>query len=203
MQAPLCENHQNHWFKRTIIGWASFGVLAAVCGPLLLALVVVPRDLQDTLGPFVCIGCSVLGLAWLITLIVCQSTAIRPKEITEYEITLEGVSEDFVAEMKEFERRRRVGSKKKRPVEDEDEDFEEDPKPRKKQPASESIKEARPAKKLRPAVDEDEDERPRKKQAASDGIKETRPAKKLRPAEEEDEEEQPRKKRRPKVDDDE
>jgi hypothetical protein len=168
VQVPLCDDHQNHWSKRNWMVWGSFVPLALICGLIFIVWLVLPKNIQENVGPFVCIGSGGLGFIWLIGLIVAQSTAIRPKEITEYEITLEGVSDDFAAEMRDFERRRREGTRKrKRRVEEVDEDEEPPPPPRKKKVQTEAIEEDRPRKK-RPLPDEDEEERPRKKKPRRD-----------------------------------
>src|SRR5262249_54095806 len=73
VQVPLCDDHEGHWFKRNLIAWGSFAALAFIAGPALLVLMLMPDHVRESVAPFICIGCGVLGFAWLITLIICQS----------------------------------------------------------------------------------------------------------------------------------
>ncbi len=166
VQAPFCEQHQGHWFNRLLLMWGSFIVLGGLCGMLLLSLAVLPKQTADAIAPFICGGCVVLGIVWLVILIGAQVTAIRTKEITDHDIILEGVSQEFVDIMEDTQRERRARRKKRRRDEEDDED-DEPPPPVRKRPASEAITE----KKRRKVVEDDEEEeepRPRKKKRRPD-----------------------------------
>ncbi len=159
VQVPLCEDHKGHWFNRHLIVWGSFALVALLGLAIFIMMMALPREHTDRIGPFACIGGLVLFIAWLVVLIVCQSTAIRPKEITDDDITLQGVSEAFVDAVEDAYRERRARRKKKR-LERHDDDEEEDvaPRPRKKS-SSDGVVD----KKRRRDADEEEDEPPPRK----------------------------------------
>jgi hypothetical protein len=54
------------------------------------------RGPDEPISSWLCLGCFVLGLIWLIMAVVLQNSAIRPNHITENEITLVRVSPKFV-----------------------------------------------------------------------------------------------------------
>ncbi|HWG41460.1 MAG TPA: hypothetical protein VN688_01655 [Gemmataceae bacterium] len=96
VEVPLCEEHKNHWMWRqvAILGGLLL-VLGLVFGGILLA------DNQqgggnDPLSGFLCVAGPVGLIIWLIAIAILQSTAIRPKEITDTSITLVGVSDVFI-----------------------------------------------------------------------------------------------------------
>ncbi len=98
IQAPLCDEHKNHWRWRShAIGW-SFGFL------LLLGLMgfiglnsqePAHKRANERLSSLFCAGIFGLGVIWLVGTLILQTTAIRPKEITERSITLKGVADAF------------------------------------------------------------------------------------------------------------
>ena len=97
VQVPLCEQHQSHWLNRNLLIWGSFFLFGLLgLGGIVLGLNL-PRQEQDAVMPFICIGSGVMLLAWVIILVICQQTAIRPKEITDDDITLTGVCGAFIA----------------------------------------------------------------------------------------------------------
>ena len=65
--------------------------------------------------PIVALLCVALFIAWIVTAIVCQYTAIRPTHISDEEIWLTGVSEQFVdaVDEEEAERRRRRAERRR------------------------------------------------------------------------------------------
>jgi len=160
VQVPLCEKHAWHWFNRNLFIWLGLVALLAIFGLFIAATVALPREHQDTFGTFICLGGGGLGFIWLIGVIVAQSTAIRPKEITDHEITLDGVSADFVDAVDDLDRKRRERLRGRRREDDWDDD--DDERPRRK----------------RAAADEFEDDRPRRSREDSEGIEEDRPSKK-------------------------
>ena len=141
VQIPLCEEHQGHWFNRHLIVWGTFAIFGLAIGAMLIFLMVLPQHHQDNLGPFICIGCFGLGVIWLIILAVAQSTAIRPKEITDEDIVLQGVADEFVTAVDDMQRERRKRKRKRRDDWD-DEEEEAEPRPRKKKrPPSDAFEE--------------------------------------------------------------
>lgn len=110
---PLCEDHKRHWTNRTVLtlvslvvlvlGSIGLGVLAGNLGPA-----------ADDVGPvivFVIIGGFV---AWLVLVIVANSTAIRPEEITDDGIRLTGVCMEFSDAYREMEDREREARREAR-----------------------------------------------------------------------------------------
>jgi hypothetical protein len=99
VHVPLCGEHKNHWSWRSAVIWSSFlalfllGVGAVV---LISALEGERRGPGEAIGGWLCLGCFVLGLIWLIVVAVMQNSAIRPDHISENEITLVHVSPRFV-----------------------------------------------------------------------------------------------------------
>jgi hypothetical protein len=163
----LCDQHKGHWFNRGLLIGGSLVLFSLIGFAGFLVLVVFqPPGGRNDLGSFACIGGLVLFIAWIIIAAIAQNTAIRPKEITDSEIVLQGVSSEFVDAYEELESERRARRRKRRQQRDEeDEDEEEEPRPRKKQAPSDAVQE----KKRRPVKDEFEDQpRPRKKRPPSD-----------------------------------
>lgn len=155
VQVPLCENHKGHWFHRNLFIWGGLLAVGAIGAIGIALLIVLPRDHQDMFGPGICIGGGGLGFVWLISVIIAQSTAIRPKEITDRQIILEGVSADFVEAMDDLDRRRRERLRRRDYDDDDDEDWDEDDRPRRKRVESDAIEEDRPRKKRRRDDDEE------------------------------------------------
>jgi hypothetical protein len=96
---PLCDKHKYHWGVRLAI--ILLGLLAVILigvGALVLGGMISDSD-KDTGATIMGLGMAgagVLFLVWLITVVVVQSTAIRPTEITDTSITLTGLSDAFV-----------------------------------------------------------------------------------------------------------
>lgn len=157
VQAPLCDQHKGHWFNRALVVWGTFVLFGAIClGGFVLAGAMNNgggRRGDDIFG-FACAGSVVLGLIWLIVLIVAQNTAIRPKEITDKDITLTGLSQEFVDAVEDQDQDDRPRRGRSR----DDDDYDDEPKARKKRPVYDD--------------DEDDEPRPRKKRPPFDGIEE-------------------------------
>ena len=108
VQGPFCDNHKKHWFNRSLLMWGSlflFGVIGL--GGLVIGINL-PRQQADSVGPVLCVGGVVLFVAWLAIVIWAQNTGIRPKEITDQEILLTGVAEEFVDAVAEVDRERKA-----------------------------------------------------------------------------------------------
>jgi hypothetical protein len=86
-RVPLCDSHRYHWGGRTLI------VLGAFAGLILLEIVSkeAPKAVRDVWSPvfFFLIFC------WVVLAVVLSATTVRPAEITDYTITLKGVSPEF------------------------------------------------------------------------------------------------------------
>jgi hypothetical protein len=111
LQAPMCDQHQNHWTVRLAISWAA-SIFVIFIGVASIVLVILldnagPRQ-GDVFSPFICVGSLILFVGFLILLAIVQNTAIRPDEITATHILLNGVSEAFVTAVEEAEIERRV-----------------------------------------------------------------------------------------------
>jgi hypothetical protein len=109
LQAPLCPQHKGHWFNRNL--FIVLGALALVI--LGVASIVLMASLDKQPGPrnnlagFLCLGVGALGLVWLIAVVIVQATAIRPREITDREMTLMGVAREFVDALDEYRQQAR------------------------------------------------------------------------------------------------
>jgi hypothetical protein len=123
VQGPFCDRHKGHWLSRVLIV-ASTAVLVAMVGIGAIVLVsAAPRQRGDeSLTGLVCLGGFVLFLAWLIAMMIVQNTAIRPKEITDYDIVLTGVCDAFVDAVEEADREREAARRQRRRRHDDDED---------------------------------------------------------------------------------
>jgi hypothetical protein len=147
VQVPLCDDHKGHWFKRAMLMWGSFFLFGVAGVAALVFAGSLEKQLSDQVMPFAC-GLSGLGLlAWLVIVIVCKITEIRPNEITDSEVLLKGVSEKFVeavaeADREREERRAARRRERERPgrwrdeADDDDDDDDDDARPRKKRPSS-------------------------------------------------------------------
>jgi hypothetical protein len=152
VQAPLCDQHKGHWFKRTMLIVGTLLLFIAVSvGAFVLANVLGDRGpgrRDSDFAGMACLLSAVLGLVWLVILAIAQHTAIRPKEITDKDITLTGLSQAFVEAVQDqdVEDRSRRG---RRSRDDDDDDL--------------------PRKKRKPTVAEEDDEPvSRKKRSSSE-----------------------------------
>lgn len=124
LEAPLCARHRNHWKMRTVILVVSILLMFALG---IISICVVSSDVRgpnvEMLKGISCVGTIALGVAWLILLISLQNTSIRPKEITDLDLFLSGVSPAFVEAMDEQHAhdRRRRRTRRRRYDEDDDE----------------------------------------------------------------------------------
>jgi hypothetical protein len=130
VQAPFCDEHKGHWFKRALLLWGSLLLFGVIAVGALVVGVNLERRASEMVLPIVGVGCGVLLVAWIIIAIVCQYTAIRTTEITDEEVSLTGVSEEFVEAVAEEERARRKRRAERRRERgrwrDEDDDDDED-----------------------------------------------------------------------------
>lgn len=116
VQAPFCDRHKGHWFKRALTLWGSLFLFVVIgVGSLILAGSL-PHPTDETALVVAGIGCGVLFVAWIVMVFVCQLTAIRPTLITDEEICLTGVCAEFVDAVDEEEReyRRRRAERRRR-----------------------------------------------------------------------------------------
>jgi hypothetical protein len=107
VQVPLCDEHKGHWFKRNLWMWGTFFLFGLAGVGALVFAGNLDRQLSDQVMPFACIFGVALLVGWLVIVIVCQNTAIRPKEITDTEVLLTGVAEQFVEAVTEADRERK------------------------------------------------------------------------------------------------
>jgi hypothetical protein len=172
VKAPFCDQHKGHWFNRSLLMWGTFFLFGGIGFAVLLIGAGAAKNGRDSAMPFVCMGDLFLVVAWLTIVVVIQSTAIRPKEITDEEIVLAGVCDEFVDAVEEAKQERYARRRKRLGRWDDDEaEGEDDPRPAQSN-RSTHVREDRPAKK-KPPIDDDEDEpKPRKKRPTSDEIEE-------------------------------
>lgn len=134
VQAPLCDQHQGHWLNRALLMWGSFFLFGLMGAAGLIFGLALPQRDQDTVMPFVCAGAGLLFVVWLVIVVACQNTAIRPKEITESEITLTGVSDVFVDAVEADRDERRARKRQRARIAEEDDEDEVEEKPRRRRP---------------------------------------------------------------------
>jgi hypothetical protein len=123
---PLCDRHQSHWLRKAAWTWGLLG--AWLFG--LVVLIVIGGNIAGNahVGPFAA-GGIVFTLVIFVAVGLISTRGIRPREITDREITLVGLHEDFVTSAEEelgFEERR----PRRRRRQDDDEDSDR-PRPRK------------------------------------------------------------------------
>jgi hypothetical protein len=89
---PLCHEHRNHWKARALFNLFCFlALIALVIGAGVLSAYV-NNDTAITLA-WLTVGLAFF--AWLVGAAIAQATAIRPTEITDRSITLNGVAKEF------------------------------------------------------------------------------------------------------------
>lgn len=122
LQAPLCDEHKNHWSKRMLIGFGSFVLLVLFIIGEVVVMSNASRQIQDSMGGFAFLAGAVAVLAWLILLVTLSGTAIRPNEITDRDLVLAGVSPAFIDALEEaqFQRRRKLREVRLRKDEDDE-----------------------------------------------------------------------------------
>jgi hypothetical protein len=115
VDVPLCSRHRRHWLWRALFGVVG-GVLVACFLVGLLAVAepetVSPAWRNILMVPF---GLACFGLPlWLPVMLLLHFTSVRPTTVTEDDITLAGVSPEFVRELKEYRRSSSGGRKGRR-----------------------------------------------------------------------------------------
>lgn len=134
VEVPLCEKHGRYFTTRLI----ALSVIVALIFLIpitvaIFALAVSDRDQAgNSLAAALCIfvPCIIVGV---IVIYFIQNRMIRPKEITDRNITLIRVHEDFVEAMQEARDEREYGDERARRRRDDDEDD----RPRRRRPPSE------------------------------------------------------------------
>jgi hypothetical protein len=90
---PMCSRHQSHWVRKAVWSWG----LLAVWLFGLVALIGVGSELKGDshVGPFV-LGGILYTLVLFVVIGLISTRGVRPKEITDYEIVLTGLHDEFV-----------------------------------------------------------------------------------------------------------
>jgi hypothetical protein len=118
LKAPMCDRHAGHWFRFNLFLYGGLvGMLAVLCSAIPLFASNDP-NLKD-LGP---VPLVVGGVGFLVVLIIAavwQLNTIRAVEITEDDMKLKGVCEEFRQALREQRRAER--------------DAEDDPRPRRRE----------------------------------------------------------------------
>lgn len=99
---PIASRKKGHWLWRQLFG--IFGVLGCI-GLVLVGIALANGPGQQRQGPDVgLITAGAAGVGLLVVLVIAlilQNTSVRPKEITDEDITLTGVHENFIVAMEE------------------------------------------------------------------------------------------------------
>lgn len=110
---PMCEEHKHHWRWRSQTLWLTIVLIVVLLiSGLVLVSSVARFEEMDHLLLMVWLVSGGLFLAWLIAAAVLSSSAIRPEEITAYDMKLIKVSPDFrdaVHDMRRSYREQRRG----------------------------------------------------------------------------------------------
>src|SRR5262249_52687578 len=126
VEVPICDRHRGYWWKRILLMVLPLFLLLAVG----LGLFALMEEVEKGSGGLACIASGGLLFVWIIVFAIVQNRMIRPAEITDQEITLNCVHEDFVVA---FEQRgRRSRRPRRRDYDDDDDDFEPYPRRRPK-----------------------------------------------------------------------
>ncbi len=119
VQAPMCAAHRRHWLIRTLV--VALGLLG-IFGLVVLLIVVssAPRGQRNENLPAI-LGFTLVAsvFAWIIALVILNLNSVRPQEITDYDLTLQGVSDQFADD---FERCVEEEEKKEAARDDYDDD---------------------------------------------------------------------------------
>ena len=92
VRAPLCDRHRYHWGGRLALFWAAFVGLIFL---IILAVSLSPTPMPDRTVGMVWLG-ALFGVLLLSVIATVLTTGmIRPVEITDYSITLQGVAQGF------------------------------------------------------------------------------------------------------------
>ena len=107
VHVPVCRRHRGYWWKRNLVMFLPLVVL----GVIGLAAIALANNQpgQDRIAGSACVGSFALWFVWLLAAAVYQTTMIRPKEITDYSITLKNVHADFVDAYSEIRRKHKKG----------------------------------------------------------------------------------------------
>jgi hypothetical protein len=96
VHVPLCADHKGHWLWRNLVIFGGLLALGFIFVGGIIALEAAgQQQAQDELLGLVCMGGVLGAIIWLVAVLIMQSTAIRPQEITDNSITLKGVAEGF------------------------------------------------------------------------------------------------------------
>jgi hypothetical protein len=147
---PLCAEHRRHWtWRGWLVGGGFFAIFLLGLGTMILLSATDngPQRREDAVFGFVCFGFLGLALVWLIVAAIVQHTAIRPTQITDYDITLTNVAPGFVKALLEEDRegaerraRRRQAARTRRPRGKSTEEYYER-EPRRRPPAEDAFEE--------------------------------------------------------------
>ena len=141
VEVPVCDRHKGYWWKRTLL---MFLPLLAICA-LTVVLAAVLEEVHQGSGGYACVGTAAMFIGWVGILIYIRLNMIWPAEITDTDITLKRVHQDFVAAFERMERPRR------RRRDYDDDDFDDRPVRPRRAPVDEQHREAfRPDREDRP-----------------------------------------------------
>lgn len=130
VDVPICGRHGGYFWKRTAFIWLVLLGWLVISGALFAVGVVVAENNRGNASAAPMIGCLafIVGLiVAIIVIAVVQNTTIRPKEITDHEITLVAVHDRFMDAM-DGQRESRRGELRR----DEEDDYEPPPRRRRR-----------------------------------------------------------------------
>jgi hypothetical protein len=105
----LCDQHKRHWLIRTLIVWGGFfGMIVVIGLAFLLMVTFTPQGGGPPWLPGLLFTASMVLIAgWLMSIPVCQITAIHPTDVSDRTVTLTCVSPAFIEALDDHRDRRR------------------------------------------------------------------------------------------------
>jgi hypothetical protein len=102
IRTPLCDRHRNYWRWRWRIVWIGL-IVTMVLGFATTGFLGDDKNQEAarTVGPFLCVGMSMVALVWFTAALIVIITSIGPSKITEDDIILGGVAQAFAAAVHE------------------------------------------------------------------------------------------------------
>lgn len=106
VEAPLCDRHAGHWFRFKLFAWVGLlGMVAVFFAGVVMAANDGPRASDLSAGVMIAGGVGFFVV--LIAAAVWQMTLIRAAEVTDDDICLKGVSQEFREALREQRRAER------------------------------------------------------------------------------------------------
>jgi hypothetical protein len=108
VSVPVCDRHRGHFWKRTLLIWMSLALWLVGSGLIfVLTMALLPPKEQDGAFGLSCFAFIGGLIAAIVVIWFAQNSGIRPKEITDRDITLIGVDDRFIDAVEDEREQRR------------------------------------------------------------------------------------------------